>query len=319
MKTLNKILFLLLILFAFSCEDIIEKDISNDTIQIISPVIGTVVSSNVTTFQWNSLKGANNYRVQVFNSSQAIVLDSLVKNKVSLTATLIQGQYQWKVRGENFAYQSNYSLPVSFSVVPSTDLTAQQVILTNPTNNYYTNSTSVTLGWQNLSAATSYNLELINVTNGSSVVYQQANILTNSVTLSGVNLAQDAEYQWKIKALNTTAQTPFAIRTLFIDRVVPNLPQNSLPANNSIQLANQALTFNWSSSTGAGTIQSPITYTIEFSNSATFASLIQTSNSVTNTFQQTFTASGDYYWRIKAIDAAGNNSSYSSPFKFTIN
>ena len=319
MKILNKILFLLLVLFAFSCEDIIEKDITNDTIQIISPVNGTVISSNVTTFQWNSLKGAKNYRVQVFNSSQALVIDSLVKNKVNLMTTLSQGQYQWKVRGENFAYQSNYTLPAAFSVVPSTDLTAQQVILTNPTNNYYTNSTSVTLGWQNLDAATSYSLELVNVTNGSSVVYQQANILTNSVTLTGINLAQDAEYQWKIKALNATAQTPFAIRTLFIDRAIPNLSQNSLPANNSIQLANQALIFNWSVSTSSGVIQSPISYTIEFSNSISFSSLIQTSNTAVNSFQQTFTASGDYYWRIKAIDTAGNNSGYSMPFKFTIN
>lgn len=319
MKTLIKLTLFSIILFTFSCEDILEKDISNEIIQIVSPTSGTIVLSNVTNFRWNDLKGANKYRVQVFNSSQAIVLDSLIKNKNNFASTLALGQYQWRVRGENNAYQSTYTLPVSFSVAPSTDLSTQQVILSNPANNYYTNNPAITCTWQSLPIATSYNFELVNITNGSTVALQQLNILTGSLSLTSSNFVLDGEYQWKVKAVNATAQTPFANRTLFIDRVAPNLPQNSLPLNNAIQITNQAITFNWTTSAGAGVVQSPINYTVEFSNSSTFATLIQTSNSTTNSLQQTFTASGDYYWRIKATDSAGNSSAFSAPFKFTIN
>ena len=319
MKNINKIILLAFAITAFSCEDVLEEDITNDIIQIISPIEGEVVSSNVVNFQWNTLKGADKYRVQVYNANQAVVLDSIVENKTNLTHPLLAGAYKWRVRGENFGYQSTYSFPVSFSVVQSTDLTTQQVVLTSPVNGLYTNSTSLTCAWQDLNPADYYELELINVTAGQTIVYQQSNITNTSVTLNSTSLVQEAEYQWKIKGVNTTSQTVFSSRNFFIDRTNPNQSQNSLPLNNATQIANQAITFSWTAPADTGTIQSQISYSIEFSNTNTFGTIIQTSNSTTTTVQQIFTAAGDYYWRVKATDAAGNNSVYSTAFKFTIN
>ena len=319
MKTISKIILLAFTLMTFSCEDVLEDDITNEIIQTISPIEGEVVSSNVVNFQWNIQKGADKYRVQVYNANQAIVLDSLVENKSNLTYPLLAGAYKWRVRGENFGYQSTYSFPVSFSVVQSTNLTSQQVVLSSPVNSLYTNNTSLTCTWQDLIPADYYELELINVTAGQTIVYQQSNITNTSVTLNSASLVQNAEYQWKIKAVNTTSQTPFSSRNFFIDRVNANQSQNSLPANNTTQIVNQAITFSWTSPADTGIIQSQISYLIEFSNTSTFATITQTSNSATATFQQTFTAAGDYYWRVKATDAAGNSSTYSIPFKFTIN
>lgn len=318
MKTINKIILFSLALLVLSCEDIIETDISDDIIQIISPQNNSEIVSNVVTFQWNSLKGANKYRVQVYGTGQTVVLDSLV-TKTNFTYPLSQGDYQWRVRGENSAYESSYSFPVNFSVIETDDLSNQQVILNSPANGLFTNSTSLICSWQNISAAEYYELEVTNITNGQTIIYQQSNITATSAALSNTILTQDAEYQWKIKGVNSSSQTPFFSRNFSIDRVNPNQPQNNLPANNSIQIINNEIDFSWNSPTDNGVVQSSISYIIEFSNDITFTNIFQVSNSSSTSFQQSFSAAGIYYWRIKATDLAGNNSIYSTPFKFTIN
>jgi hypothetical protein len=318
MKTVNKIWLLSLVIGIVSCDDIFEKDITNNTIQTISPSNEAVVESNVVNFQWNAIEGANKYRIQVVGANQAIVLDSLV-SKTNLTFPLPQGGYQWKVRGENFAYQSSYSTLLNLTVMETSNLANQQVVLSSPSNGFYTNDTNLTCSWQGINKADYYDLEVVNMTKGQTVVYQLSNITNTSATLNNTALSQDAEYQWKIRAVNNTSKTAFASRVFSLDKVNPNQPQNNLPANNAVKVANQSVTFDWVSPSDTGTIQSPISYTIEYANSNDFTTIIQTSNSSTTTFSQAFTLAGEYYWRIKASDVAGNSSIYSAPFKFTIN
>lgn len=317
MKILNRILFFLLVPMLFSCEDIMEEDITDDIVHLVSPVNQQEITSNVVNFQWQAIKGADDYRIQIFSSNQAMVLDSLVGNN-SAVFPMAPGNYQWRVRGENFAYTSSYSFTSTFSVVETDDLTNQQVILSSPNVNYYNNS-SITFTWQAINVADKYNFELINVTNGQTLVHQVQDLVTNSLTLNNTILSDDAEYQWKIKALNDLpSSTPFATRNFFIDRVNPNQPLNAAPTTNSTQVKAQLITFTWSMPADSGTIQSTISYIIEFSNDSSFSTILQTSNSVTNSFQQAFQTDGNYFWRVRAKDQAGNISSYSNYFKFTI-
>lgn len=318
MKAINSIILAFMAAAAFSCEDIVEEDITDKTIEAISPVSGQEIESNVVTFQWKSLKGADDYRIQVYGENQAMMLDSLV-NRTAFTFPLPQGEYQWRVRGENFGYQSSYSLPMQFSVIETDDLTQQQVILSSPTDGIYTNSSSLTCNWQAISAAENYEIQLINVSNGQSIAYQQADLTATTFALPTSAIATDAEYQWKIRAINSNGQTPFASRNFFIDRVNPNQPQNSLPIANSTQLPNLDISFSWTSPADNGTIHAPLRYVIEFANDVNFSTVLQSSNVSGTSFQQSFTNPGNYFWRIKTLDQAGNSSAYSLPFKFVIN
>lgn len=318
MKALNKIIVLLAVISLVACEDILEKNITNDTVQIIYPQNSQVIYSNVVDFQWNALNGAKKYRLQVYAASSNMVLDSLV-TQTHFSFPLGEGNYQWRVRGENYAYTSNYTFNNSFSVIQSTDLTNQQVILSNPTDNFYTNNPALILNWQGLSAATSYNFELENVTNGASIVNQQSGLTSTSITLNSTILPTDAQYKWKIKGINSTSATAFSSRNFYLDRTNPNTPVATLPINNATQTLNQSINFTWTIPADVGTIQSTVSYSIEFSNDINFTTVLQTSSSTTTSFQQSFTATGDYYWRIKAKDLAGNTGVYSTPFKFTVN
>ena len=318
MKIINKILVVALTVLSVSCDDILEEDISNDLVQTVFPTESAVIESNVVTFQWNTLEGADDYRVQVYNSNQIMVYDTLVNN-YTVVLPLTEGIYQWRVRGENSAYQSTYSFPVTFEVNQSLDLTEQQVILSSPVNNFVTNLNNFTLSWETLSAADYYKLEIIDATNGGVIVYQQDNIVATNVTLNNTIITQDAQYTWKVKGINTTSETAYFSRSFSIDTVVPNQPQNSLPANNSTQVINQNVNFSWTIPADSGTIQSTISYVIEIATDTAFTNIIQTSNASGTTFQQSFTTARDCYWRVRAKDAAGNIGTNSSYFKFTVN
>lgn len=318
MTILNKLTLLLLPIFLFSCDDVFEEDITEETLVVISPSESSIIESNVVNFQWTELEGAKKYRIEVYDITDDKILDTLIANKTNFIYPMSQGNYKWKARGENFAYQSKYSTLVNFSVVETLDLTNQQVILSSPNDQKFTNALSVNCSWQDLAAADSYDFELINITSGSSVL-QQSGIVSPAFTISDTYLSTDAKYQWKVKGRNATSATDFASRIFFIDRITPNVPQIISPVNNSTQAANQPISFNWNTGTDSGTVQSPVSYIIEFSNSSSFASMIHVSTITTNTYQKSFSNSGDYYWRVKAVDAATNNSIYSSVFKFTIN
>lgn len=314
---LKALVFCLSTLF-FSCDDIIEEDLSNDIVQTVYPTEGTVIESNVVTFSWNELDGADDYRVQVYDLNQVKVHDTLV-NKTYISLPLTQGGYQWRVRGENSAYQSTYSFPVYFEVEETLILTNQQVILTSPSNNYITNNVNVSLNWDDLTAAEFYNLEIVK--NSSLIVYQSGDITDTNFTLGNTILDEDAIYTWKVKAINNTnsTETVFSSRTLSIDTVVPNQPQNTLPANNSSQSSASTINFSWTIPADSGPVQSAISFKIEIASDTAFSNILQTSNVNGTTFSQSFSTVGDYYWRITAEDAAGNVGTTSNYFKFTIN
>ncbi|TGD56844.1 hypothetical protein [Flavobacterium humi] len=323
MKTINKILLVALAMVSFSCDDILEDDISNDTVQTIAPLNGEEIESNVAKFQWGSLKGADKYRVQVFAANQTVVLDSLVENKTSLTYPLSEGVYQWRVRGENFAYQSAYSVQSSFTMFVSDDLTNQQVVLSSPDDDIFINFTNVTLNWLTLTNATSYSIEVVNVANGQQA-FQNPTITGTSVTMNNPGLA-DGVYEWRVKAKNANNDTEtlqYSHRKFSLDRTVPNQPgfaQGSTPPDSltPVLAPNTTITFTWTNPADSGSVMSPVTYMVQFSNDNFATAPFLSADAPQTTYSQSFSA-GTYYWRVVAKDKAGNTSVPSVIRKFVV-
>jgi len=317
MKAINKIILISLAILTYSCEDILEEDITNDIVQIISPAKDTKIESNVVSFKWNSLKGADKYRIQVFTTDQVLLLDSLT-TKANLILPLNAGNYIWRVRAENYAYQSTYSFPSGFSTTIPDDLTNQQVILSSPDNDKFVNFINVTLNWIPLNKATSYSAKVVNTVTGEEV-FSKSDLTENSVMLDKPTLV-DGNYEWRIKAKNTDSETKqYSSRKFNIDTTPPNQPKNMLPVENSTQTVNTAVTYTWSIPTDVGLAKSQISYVVEIAGDTTFSSIYQTINSNTTTLQYTSTTTGVYYWRVRAIDGAGNIGPDSTGFKFTVN
>ncbi|WP_268849103.1 hypothetical protein [Flavobacterium aestivum] len=317
MKKISSISFIIFTLLLFSCSDVLEKDITNDLVELISPLDYEEIESNVVTFKWNSLADADKYRIQIFKDGKTKILDSLMV-KTNLTYPLPTGDYQWRVRAENFAYQSTYSIQAGFSIIESTDIGKQKIILKSPVDNYYTKSNTITCSWNAVSLADYYEIELLNITNGETSVIKEPNIVDPTFIFNSTSLADEAKYRWKVKGINSISETLYSSSTFSIDRTNPNQPTNTLPAQNATFTANQSINFTWSIPTDAGVIQSPISYTIEFSNDVNFTTIVLQKELTTASFDKAFTTIGNYYWRIKATDLAGNVGIYSTPFKFIV-
>lgn len=300
----------------FTCDDILEEDIEGDLVSVISPLSGHINQGNTVNFSWRELDAADDYRLQVLENNQQIIVDSTVSSTF-LDLNLLPGPYQWRIKGQNFAYETDYTFPINFSVEISDDLSDQVVELETPSDNFYTNDASVIITWMPIPTATSYDIEVEKIDNsGQSIILQQPDATNTSFTLQSSILADDAEYVWKVRAKNVMSQTLFSEQSLFVDRVVPSIPILNTPADASTN--DTAVTFNWSNGTDSGTIQSTVTNTIEIATDANFNSIIDTNTTETNSYQYTFSATGDYFWRIRAIDLAGNASENSVVRTITI-
>ena len=109
---------LLISLILFSCEDIFEKDITNDSVMILSPLSKNSIQSDKVTFLWELLEGADQYHIVVvspsFENIQTYVCDSLT-DKYTISLSLPAGEYEWSIQARNSAYESQKK-NVSFKV-----------------------------------------------------------------------------------------------------------------------------------------------------------------------------------------------------------
>jgi hypothetical protein len=318
MENSIKLFSVLSLLFFMSCDDILEENISDDLVTPITPTSASIVTTNVVNFAWNTIDGADEYRLQVLDNDQnnLIVLDSLV-SETSFQHPLDPGSYEWRIRGENFAYETAYSFPISFSVLASSDLTNQSVILNTPTTNLYTNSTNILFTWNDLQFADSYEFELIKNLNGQTTVQQQTGITETNYSVNSTVYDVDAEYVWKVKAVNTTTETTFTTRSIYIDREAPNQPSLVSPNDDEI-ITEIDIDFNWTLGQDSGNVQSEIVSILEIAQDANFNTIIETITIPNGASQQVSIANiGTYYWRVRAKDTAQNVSAYSISRTFT--
>jgi hypothetical protein len=109
---MNRIVYTLLILLFISCDDIVEKDIRDDTVELVAPADNAVVAEGDIMFWWNELQGASQYELQVVSpnmlSPQTLVLDTVI-TKHTFTLSLPAGNYQWCVKAINTGYVTQSS------------------------------------------------------------------------------------------------------------------------------------------------------------------------------------------------------------------
>ena len=313
MKRISNLLVgLAAVLVCTSCDDIFEEDISDDIITIITPTQDEVISGNTVTFMWNGLEGADNYRVQVSRSNTSeMTLDSLV-GKTSLSVPFPSGEFEWRVRGENFAYTTSYTFPEGFLVESSNDLSVQNVFLSTPSDNFYTRNNTIILNWSVLEAAESNSLQVTKTIGGnSSVTLQQDELVSTSFTLDANTLDGDAAFKWSVKGVNETSETPFSNRTILLDTQVPNQP--SLISPNDAETVGTIVDFSWGSPEDIGAVQSPLQSLLEIATEEDFSAILQTYTVAggSGERQHEFSNPGEYFWRVRMEDQAGNIGQYS--------
>lgn len=99
-----------------------------------------------------------------------------------------------------------------------------------------------------------------------------------------------------------------------VANTAPTVPALSIPADNKLCLDNN-VSFQWNASTDEQ--KDAIVYQIQIAKDNAFAQLVSTlDNSSLSTSALALEKNTAYYWRVKATDAKGLSSAYSSTFKF---
>ena len=292
------------------CKTIFEEDISNQVVTLLSPATGTSTDIASQTFLWEEVDGASNYHLQIvtpsFELTEALILDTLVSN-VKFTVTLFPSVYEWRVRAENSAWQTQWTKS-QFQIYSTFDLTRQKVNLLAP--GLMSNTKNIRFQWD----------EVVNAKSYSFIAYKDqwdgiiAVIPTKVDTTFLVNVLGDGKYVWGIKAKNSISETLYSQKSLIVDTTPPTIPTLISPSDTA-KTANTTISFTWNSSDlTSGILQDSLKV---FSDS-TLTKLVKSVVSDSKSAEISFTNRTLYYWTVRSVDKVGNIGKTSNAFRFTI-
>ncbi len=315
MKRFQLVFFLLLtVLVLQSCREFIEPSIAGRQVTLNAPSDGALGASYTVNFWWTEVDDALNYRLQIvtpgFDTLQALVADTVVKTN-KIVFTLAPGSYQWRVRAENGSTQTPYSAARRFTIA-SSSVKLQKVQLMAPANSYLTNQSQLNFSWSGLYGATRYRLQVDtnSFTDTTKLVYNQA---TPALQLS-VNLQKDQNYQWRVRAENDTARSLWsAINTFTYDHTPPGQVTLTLPLSG--QTATLPLALSWNTAPTATRYR---LYVLKSDSATVYSSTFPVQLTTTGYTLSQGTSGERLYWRVSAVDAAGNEGRASALRNFLV-
>lgn len=306
----KKIVGLGLIAFLFyGCEEVFfEDDISKVTIELIAPVDNTVFDTQHINLNWTPIEGAEEYQLQIampsFLNAGQIVIDTII-TKTSFEIELSPGEYQWRAKGINSAYNTNYSTN-SFSII--TLNTNETLKLISPENNLIANNLEQHLSWEAVNYAKNYRLQLWKPNTGGEKV--QDVLVKSTDTIISFN---EGAYIWQVRAENDENSTIYSSRSILIDATAPNTPQLLTPANLD-KTINRTLQFSWARENKEGSAELDSLFL--FKNEA--LTQIAYKEKITAKLTTLILTPNTYYWFVKSYDLAGNESERSEVFSITV-
>lgn len=312
---MNKVLscFILLATVAMTgCNAFIEPSLKDETVQLISPPDNIVSQDYTQTFWWEKVEGASRYNLQIvspsFDSVATLVADTnLSSNK--FTASLVPGNYQWRVRAENNGTESAY-VTRSFEV-DSASLAGQQITINTPDNSRFYGQ-NLLLDWQLLFGASKYVIQIDTVFGGfnqSDLIFTDTLVPTEIPFFRNFGRTTGA-FIWRVKAFNNVDATGFSDIT---DFVIDNTPPVITVPVEGVSPAN--VTLGWDPLPGASSFD---VFVRKQKNGikSNFPNFPKNVNTTTLSF--TATVGDTLWWTVGARDVAGNLSDTLAPERIVI-
>jgi len=276
---------------------------------LISPTDGSFTSNTTPELNWDPSTDAVSYTVEYADNSGftgSIVVTGITDTNYTMP-TLAENTWYWHVKAVDLATnESAYSSDWSFTV----DTTPPAVpVLALPADGGSINDNTPALHWHPASGASTYTLEYADNSGftGSTVV---ADIADTTYTLP---VLTDGDWYWHVKAVDQALnESVYSTAWSFtVDTAAPGVPTLVSPSNGALINDNTPQVI-WNSSTGAST------YTVQYANNPGFTGAIVVSGLSDTMYTMPALADGDWYWHVKAVDEATNESAYSTAWSFTI-
>lgn len=297
----------------YGCKEFIEPSITERKVILTAPGNGVESGIYNQTFWWEPVEDALTYRLQIvsptFDSISLLVVDTLVTtNKFILT--LDPGKYAWRVRAENGSSQSLYSAS-SFTIHESS-IEAQQIRTVSPSVNFLTNQKEVVYKWQKLFGSSEYRLQIDtnNFDDEKALVYDD---VTPNLEVS-VPLTKEKLYQWRVRGEAADVQSKWsAVNKITFDITPPVKVVLNSPAQNGT--VEKPVNLKWEAVSDAKKYELTV---LQSDSTTVYNSSFPAITTTTNFNFNLGTLQEKIFWKVRAIDEAGNKGEYSNLRNFTV-
>lgn len=293
----------------YSCEDIVSvPDISEDFIVLIAPADDTVLDDTDVTFSWEEIEFADQYQIQVaqpnFVNTNQVVLDTILGDSVqsfrSFSTTLPPNRYQWRVRGFNDNFQTDYTTK-SFEVdtlQTDVDISDQIVTTIAPVNNAVITAGIINFNWEFVANATAYQLQIAYPNFQAPVQIVRDTTITTPLYTTTL---EDNEYEWRVKAVNTSSETVYTTQGVSIVEDMVDLSDQTvviIAPEDGFETTETMVNLSWEAIEEATLYRIIIT---DLSDNSTFLEQTVTTADITIEF-----VSGMYSWAVRAENDTQN-------------
>lgn len=301
----------LAVVLVSACEDIIEKDISNEVITIISPKDSLQTESSNVGFYWGEIDGATAYQLQLVTTSfeeiRSFTADTTLNSNYYETQ-LSTGKYQWRVKAVNNGYETDFSSIRNLEIIDSDDLSNDIVTLISPSADSYFHNGEITFRWDELPKASQYIFEILDYPEFRDTT--DVSVLTKEIDL------EDGEYEWRIKAVNDVSLISSVNRNINFDNTPPDFPTISINDQDSLSIDDN---ISWERASNDVVLDSVfISSNVEMDNSIEGYPQIFNDNTELILDESLFTIGSTYYIKIKSVDRAQNESDFTEVLSFYI-
>ncbi len=288
---------------------------------LVAPADGENLNDNTPTFRWDNTYVADNYELWVdddINFGSPEVKENTVDNCYEITTQLAEGVYYWRVRAYQGESISNFSSVWSFRI----DITKPAApALISPREGTCGNDPTPTLVWGTVtenSLPVLYRVYVDNDPDFSSIERDSGWITDNQWEVTPA--LPDGTWYWKVQAKDNAGNVGdnSVSRSFIIDTSPPAAPILLAPENNAHVQAG-SITFGWYSATDTGS--GVARYWIQVDNEPSFdpTYFVYENDQVTeNYLSLTIGSPGTYWWRVRAVDGAGNLGEWADNFRLDV-
>ncbi|MBI4177947.1 hypothetical protein HY522_00805, partial [bacterium] len=303
-------------------------DTAVETVALIAPSAGHETSNAKVVVTWAAVTadsvGIDSYALEV---SRAAAFTSLVfadTVDAALTSDTITGldndTFYWRVRAVDFLGNAGLNSAARGFLI---DTAAGQITLSAPADGSATRDTTPTFSWSINSDSVGIDSFVLEVSANSTFTNLKFVDTVDGAVTSDTALPFLAEdtYYWRVIAVDNLGNTaaPASAFRFIVDTTVPSRFNLESPVDGH-DTTNLRPQFTWSAAQDSGS--GIFGYRLELSRDTTFAVLAQTFDTVTGSLAAALTstdlASDTYFWRVIAIDVAGNTTASDSIFQISI-
>jgi len=176
------------------------SDLTEQFVELISPIDNAITGNKVVTFTWGSISVAQKYRLKI---NEGLILDTTLTGNTTLTYTLPAinngvTTYSWNVKAINDKSQSQFNTKANTVTVDKKGPSVP--VLTSPVNGTIIAQTD-SLRWTH---ATDTKYDSVYVADDSLFIYNadQREWDVNKISVSELNRAAGVYYWWKIRSFD---------------------------------------------------------------------------------------------------------------------